>query len=197
MAQKPIAMEQLKQILQLQADGVAIREIARRVGISRNSVRKYLSRLNASNYNSDRDITDKAYDNDLLELDAERLRQITAHFSATGSELSRTGVTRQLLWQEYLVQNPDGYSYSRYCYHLKQYLKNRDLSMHLEYQPADMTMIDFAGKEMHYIDLATGERIECEVFVAKKGFKSLDLRPFLLELVLFFLSSNIQIAVEE
>jgi len=42
MAQKPIAMEQLKQVLQLQADGISIREIARRVGISRNSVGKYI-----------------------------------------------------------------------------------------------------------------------------------------------------------
>jgi transposase len=132
MAQKTIAMEQLKQILQLQADGISIREIARRVGISRNSVRKYLSRLKVDDNNSDRDLTDKAYNNDILELDAERLRQVTAHFSATGPELSRTGVTRQLLWKEYLAQNPDGYSY-----HLKQYLKNRNLSMHLEYHPAD------------------------------------------------------------
>jgi response regulator of citrate/malate metabolism len=45
MAQKPIAMEQLKQILQLQKDGISIREMARRAGISRNSVRKYLSLL--------------------------------------------------------------------------------------------------------------------------------------------------------
>ncbi|HZW64583.1 MAG TPA: helix-turn-helix domain-containing protein [Hanamia sp.] len=43
MAQKPIAMEQLKQILRLKNDGISIREIARRVHISRNSVRKYLS----------------------------------------------------------------------------------------------------------------------------------------------------------
>ena len=72
MAQKPIAMEQLKQILQLQADGISIREIARRVGISRNSVRKYLSRLKVDDNNSDRDLTDKAYNNNILELDAER-----------------------------------------------------------------------------------------------------------------------------
>lgn len=45
MAQKPIAMELLKQILQLRDDGVGIREIARRAGISRNSVRKYLRQL--------------------------------------------------------------------------------------------------------------------------------------------------------
>ena len=38
--------------------------------------------------------------------------------------------------------------------------------MHLEYQPADMIMIDFAGKKQHYVDVYTGERIECQVFVA-------------------------------
>ena len=42
MAQKPISMELLKQILQLNNDGVGVREMARRTGISRNSVRKYL-----------------------------------------------------------------------------------------------------------------------------------------------------------
>ena len=62
--------------------------------------------------------------------------------------------------------DPDGYSYSRYCYHLHQYLKNADVSMHLEYQPGDMIMIDFAGKKQHYVDVYTGERIECQVFVA-------------------------------
>jgi len=47
MSQKPIIMEQLKQILQLKSDGIGIREIARRTGISRNSVRKYLGLLDA------------------------------------------------------------------------------------------------------------------------------------------------------
>ncbi len=55
MAQKPIAMEQLKQVLQLQNDGVSIREIARRTGISRNSIRKYLPRMD----DSQSDITGK------------------------------------------------------------------------------------------------------------------------------------------
>ena len=166
-------MEQLKQVLQLQSDGISIREIARRVGISRNSIRKYLLRLNACKDSSDRDLADQAYSNDLLELEAERLRQVTTHFSMTGTELLKTGVTRQLLWQEYLAQHPDGYSYSRYCHHLNQYLKNRDLSMHLEYQPSDMIMIDFAGKKQHYIDASTGEQIPCEVFVAILPFSGL------------------------
>lgn len=173
MAQKPIAMEVLKQVLRLRSDGISIREIARRAGISRNSVRKYLLRINARGVTSDQQIACEAYNNDLLELEAERLRQVTTHFITAGIELTKTGVTRQLLWQEYLAQHPDGYSYSRYCFHLNRYLKHRDLSMHLEYTAADMIMIDFAGKKMHYVDLLTGEQILCEVFIAILPFSGL------------------------
>lgn len=54
--------------------------------------------------------------------------------------------------------------YSRYCYRLNEYLKYKDLSMHLEYQAGDMMMIDFAGKKQHYVDTQTGERIDCQLF---------------------------------
>ena len=94
MAQKPIAMEQLKQVLQLKTDGIGIREIARRVGISRNSVRKYLSILDAGEVQSDKDLAHRAYSNDLLELDAERLDKLKSHFTTVEAELKRTGVTR-------------------------------------------------------------------------------------------------------
>ena len=172
MSQKPIVMEQLKQILQLKSDGIGIREIARRTGMSRNSVRKYLAKLPVTSCDGDslvlsnRDLADNAYNNDQLEHDAERLQQLSKHFSACESELSKTGVTRQLLWQEYLSIHPDGYSYSRYCYHLKQYLRKSDVSMHLEYDPADMIMVDFAGKKQRYVDVFSGEVIECQVFVS-------------------------------
>jgi response regulator of citrate/malate metabolism len=58
MAQKPITMEQLKQILQLKNDGIGIREIARRTDMSRNRVRKYLSQLDAGT----NDLTNKQLD---------------------------------------------------------------------------------------------------------------------------------------
>lgn len=77
MAQKPIAMEQLKQILQLQKDGVPIREMARRAGISRNSVRKYLSLLQTTSDQPElpdnKALAGKAYSNDCSTHDAHRL----------------------------------------------------------------------------------------------------------------------------
>lgn len=171
MSQKPVVMEQLKQILQLKCDGIGVREIARRTGINRNSVRKYLAMLRAATVDdseafSNKDIAERAYNNDQMEHDTLRLEQLSRHFAACGSELSKTGVTRQLLWQEYLQHHPDGYSYSRYCYHLKLHLKKSDVSMHLEYQPGDMIMVDFAGKKQYYVDVSTGERIGCQVFIA-------------------------------
>lgn len=167
MSQKPIAMEQLKQILQLRTDGIAIREIARRIGISRNSVRKYLSLLeDSAGELTNKQLADRAYLNDSPGQDTVRLEQLVQHFSSTSSELEKTGVTRQLLWQEYLGQHPDGYGYSQYCYHLSRYVKRQDVTMHLEYRAADVIMMDFAGKKQHYVDPDTGECIKCEVFVA-------------------------------
>ena len=71
MSQKPVTMEHLKQILQLKNDGIAIREIARRTGISRNAIKRYLSRLEPPPGDPPEELTnkqlaDKAYDNDAL-----------------------------------------------------------------------------------------------------------------------------------
>jgi transposase len=174
MPQKPIVMEQLKQILQLRSDGIPIREMARRIGISRNSVRKYLQLLEAEPVNlSGKELADKAYKNETLEKNTRRLQQLHHHFIYAAPELTRTGVNRQRLWHEYLQQHPDGYGYSQYCWRLNEYLKRGDLAMHLEYEPGDMMMIDFAGKKMHYTDAETGELIACEVFVGILPFSGL------------------------
>ena len=45
--------------------------------------------------------------------------------------------------------------------------------MHLEYNPADIIMVDFAGKKLHYVDVSTGEYIGCQVFIATLPFSGL------------------------
>ncbi len=167
MSQKPIAMDQLKQILQLKTDGVAIREIVRRTGMSRNSVRKYLSRLDSTTEQlTNKALADTAYNSNDPESSVRRLEHLMHFFKYAVSELLKTGVTRRLLWSEYLLPHTGGYGYSQFCHHLNTYQKNSDLSMHLEYNPGDMIMIDFAGKKLFYVDEQTGERIDCQVFVS-------------------------------
>lgn len=165
MAQNPLTMEVIKQMLRLKQDGIGIRETARRLGISRNSVKKYLSQLQDIP-TDETDLSGRIFNTDCLAHDEQRMTDLAKHLGEAVSDLSKTGVTRQLIWQEYLDKHPDGYSYSRYCYHLQQYLKNRDLTMHLEYSYGDVLMIDFAGKKQSYTDPDTGELVACEVFVS-------------------------------
>src|SRR6266542_2057389 len=82
MSQKPLSMEQLKQVLQLKKDGVVIREIVRRTGISRNAIKRYLNRLEPTAGNPPAELTnkqlaDKAYDNDALLLTTDRQNALT------------------------------------------------------------------------------------------------------------------------
>jgi transposase len=74
-------------------------------------------------------------------------------------ELKRTGVTRNLLWQEYRLNNANGYSCTQFCYHLQQYFKKADVSMIMELLLGDKLFIDFTGKKMCYYDTYNGHQI--------------------------------------
>ena len=96
-----------------------------------------------------------------------------AHFEQWSRDLHKKGVTRQLLWQEYIDQHKDGYGYSQYCYYLQQFLQPVDVVMHLEYKPVEMIMIDFAGTKFPYADVDTAELLHAEVFVATLPYSGL------------------------
>jgi transposase len=173
MAQKPILMVQIKQVQQLYQSGISIKEIQRRLHISRNSIRKYIRKLGATTALSDKALADCAYNNEQQLFKTKRLHELIQHFKSTDRELHRTGVTRRLLWTEYMLHHEQGYAYSQYCYHLKQWLKQSDLAMHMEYTPGDLVMIDFAGEKQKYVDKETGAIISCEVFVACMPYSGL------------------------
>ena len=148
-------MDVKKQIGILQSLGYGKKTIARELGLSRNTVKSYL------------DVTE---DKDGDSPGESRREDLYSFFPYCRSELPRTGVTRQILWGEYRSRYPDGYSYSQFCEHLKQYLDRKDISLHIEQQPGDKLYIDFAGSKMSIADPYTGEIKEVEVFVAVLGY---------------------------
>jgi transposase len=168
MAAKAIRMEQLKQILRLKQDGFSIKAIARTTGIARNTIKKYLSRIDTDNASkvSNKELAGTAYDNDTTGLKDKRYVSLLDHFRHAETELNKTGVTRQLLWLEYKELHPDGYNYSQYCYHFNEFLRHKEVVMHLEHTPGEKIMIDFAGKPLSYVDSNSGELIGCQVFIA-------------------------------
>ncbi len=173
MAGKPKEMSQIKQLLRMHSQGFGKQTIAKRLDVSKNTVKSYLSRYDSLG----KEI------NDLLQLADPELERV--FFAGNPSykerdryeglqdllpyyeqELKRRGVNRQLLWEEYIVSNPEGYSRSQFCYHLQQHLQIKKSSLVLSHTPGECLYVDFAGKKMNYVDKQTGEMIECEIFVA-------------------------------
>lgn len=173
MGAKPKAMEDIKAVIRLHRDGFSNYAINEHTGISLPTIRKYLKRIKEVDCPLEQ----------LLSLDNQalceicfpengdegpnlRLRQLLAHFEAAEKELTKTGVTKQLLWLEYKEAHPDGFGYSQYCYHFCEYLKHKEVVMHLEHRAGETLMVDFAGKKLYYTEVETGEVVECQVFVA-------------------------------
>lgn len=182
MAQKPIDMNLAKQVQQLGNDGVPIKEIVRRVGISRKTVKKYLRLMKAlpqqveggqASIVTDTQLAAAIYDGDVVPVLGKRMEDLAKHFEYAKNERHKTGVNKQIRWIEYVEQYPDGYKYSQYCNLFMKYLKSTDPAFHCAYEPGELTQIDFAGKKLLYVDKATGEVTGCEVFVATLPYSGL------------------------
>jgi hypothetical protein len=129
MDNKRIKMSTVKQILRLHQEGKGMNTIARIVGVSKNTVKSYVhttSRYGLS-LPSLLEMEDMAL-SELLNAPPQdgcngRLEYFKSQLAYWEKELHRPGVTRYLLWQEYRIGQPSGYSYTQFCYHLQQHLK--------------------------------------------------------------------------
>lgn len=179
MANKLLNMNKLRQLLLFLDRGASQRSIEREVGINRRTIVIYLIKFNQTG------LSFKA----LLQLDDHKIEEILGlikpvvimdtdprrlHFNSLidllNHELSKEGVTRLLLWEEYINDYPEGFQYSRFCELLQEHQKLNSAVMHFEHQPGKMLQVDFAGTPLHYVDLATGELVACPVFVAVLPF---------------------------
>lgn len=175
MANKRIDMRKVRELLRLHfTQGQSVRQSAKIVGIGKSAASEYISGLKNSGltYQS----IEKLSDTDLLQIlnnkketENNRYQVILEQFSYIEKELKRTGVTLQLLWQEYKTTHPDGYAYSQFCHHYSKWKEDQKVSMTMEHKAGDKLFVDFTGKKLSFIDPKTGEQTECEVFVAVLG----------------------------
>ena len=172
MSGKPKLMSQIKQLLRLYQQGQSKKFIVRSLGLSKTTVNAYLAKIASSSLSIDAllDMEDPALEAKLHAGNPAykeiRFDELKSRFEYYVRELKRTGVDRRLLWEEYRLTNPGGYSYSQFCFHLSQQLIAARPSMVLQHQAGEKLFIDFAGKKLSYIDPGTGEVIYCHVFVA-------------------------------
>ena len=172
MAGKPKRMSQIKQLIRLHQQGIGKKAIARQLGMSKNTVKAYLQKIEEGKLDVPALLI---LDGPVLEArlfagnpsyKEERYDSFKDSLDYFSKELKRAGVTRRVLWEEYRQACPNGYGYTQFCYHLNQHVLAKNPSMVLEHKAGDKLFVDFAGKKLSYADIETGELIECQVFVA-------------------------------
>lgn len=173
MAGKITRMSLIKQLLQLHKQGAPIKQMSRVLDISKNTVKSYLAKLAALGLDIDRLLALEEVPleamfhsgNPAFKPD-ERYHQLMGQMDYILKELTRKGVTRMQLWEEYILQYPDGYRFTQFCFHIQQRGVASKPTMVLTHHPGEKLYIDFAGDKLGYCDKTTGELICCEVFVA-------------------------------
>ena len=177
MANKPLKMDKVRQILLLLDRSFSERAISRELKISRVTVHRYRETFQSTelDYKSLVNLTDEELDKLVSKKDSEppvldpRKRRFLNQASYFLEELNNprlVGVTRQLLWEEYCKEDPDPYGYSRFCDLLSEAAQVNGATMRFEHVAGEKLEVDFAGKSLHYVDPETGELISCPVLVA-------------------------------
>jgi transposase len=172
MSKQPIAMLQIRRILQLLEQGKSKREISRVLHSGRHTIDGYVSRIGQTGMElsmllklSDNALSELLYSNLPEPQPDHRYEDLKPRLDYLLKELNRTGVTKLLLWQEYSLEVEDAYSYPQFCTHLTTHAIKRSATMHFEHKPGERVQIDFAGKHLNYVDNLTGEIISCPVLV--------------------------------
>jgi len=165
-------MHQIRSIIQYLINGSSLRAISRELHLSRKAVTGYSNRLKACSIPleqlrelGDAELSAVVYLPVKEVVPDSRKEDFLSRTEYFIRELSRTGVTRLLLWKEYKKQYPAGYEYAQFCALLAHYIQTHNPSMRLLHQPAEVMMVDFAGDKLSYTNTATGEVIPCPVLV--------------------------------
>jgi len=170
-----VAMRQVREILRLKlSSALSGREIARRLGIAPSTVRETLTRFRSTglNWPLGGEVTDEDLENRLYGTAGTKQghRRVTEpDWSRIHHELKRKHVTLQILWDEYIDQNPDGYRYSRYCELYRGWARRLSVTMRQIHVGGDKLFVDYAGDGVPVVNRLTGEIELAQIFVAVMG----------------------------
>jgi transposase len=171
-------MEKIREVLRLSEKGISKREIERALNVSRPVITEYqeLFKRNQLTYIQIQNLTDEVL-SEILFPEAsnipEKKKRILSLFPEYVKELTRPGVTLQLLWEEYRSKDNDAYSYSQFCFHYQMWKEQLEICMHQEMKSGDKLFVDYTGNKLRVMDKVTGQEKEVEVFVGILGASQL------------------------
>ena len=164
-------MTKYREILRLYSLKFSKRNIALSVPCSRNTVSKVLKRAEELNISwplpegtTDADLEKQLFSSPTL-VSQKRMPD----FDHIRKELLKNGVTKKLLWTEYMADckqaGEDPLMYSQFCYHIQQDESKRRATMHINRKPGEQVEVDWAGDTAKLVDPYTGETTEAYIFV--------------------------------
>lgn len=174
MPQARLSMRKIEEILRLKYEvGLTHREIAQSCAVSASTVSEYVTHAKAAGLSwplpeglSGEELEELLFPN----RPPATGRQIPQpDWCEVHKERRRKSVTLSLLWVEYRQEHPDGYSYSQFCHHYRQWAKQLNPMMRQKHRAGEKLFIDYAGQTAPVIDPETGEVGEVQIFVAVLG----------------------------
>lgn len=154
-------------------------QISRTLKISRPSVIQYLIdfRSTGLSYQEIKLMDDDAF----LEFfekkkglsECKRYKIMSEYFTSFAEKLKLKGTTLQFLWDEYITEHPDSYSYSQFCFHYQVWRETTEVSMHIDHKAGDKMFVDYTGEKYFILEPKTGNKKEVEIFVAILGASQL------------------------
>jgi transposase len=169
MSRKGISMRKTREIIRLHHEfGFSYRAIAGSCNVSPTTVGSTLDKAAAAGLSWPLpEISDSELQQRLKGDKQPSLSKPTPDWEEVCRELKRKGVTRQLLWEEYRQVYPDGYRYTQFCKHLKEYMQCKDPRCRMEHIAGEKVFVDWAGQTIGYA--MQGEQRKAYLFVAVLG----------------------------
>lgn len=170
-------MYNIKEVIKVYETGMTSnRAISRIVGVHKDTVKKIISIYLTKNLTyqfikdlSDDDVYKIFYPNNINI----KYNKPEPNIEYILKELkSNKTLTIKMLWEEYLIQNPDGLRYTQFRERIKEAVGERDIRMHIERKPGEKMYIDWAGDTGKMYDNLTGEEKKVYFFVATVGVSS-------------------------
>jgi transposase len=167
-------MTKYREILRLSSIGFSQQNIAYSCSVSKKTVNKVLKK--AQELKISWPVSETQTDAVLAEMFfpssksfSEGKNKRIPDFDHIRKELLRNGVSKKLLWTEYMEQcrlnSEEPLMYSQFCYYIQQDEQKRRATMHINRKPGEQVEVDWAGDPAHIIDPDTGEIINAYVFI--------------------------------
>lgn len=164
-------MTKYYEILRLQSLGFSERNIALSVPCSRNTVSKVLKQAAEAgiSWPFPPGTTDADLERQLSPAAPSVSSKRMPDYNYIRKELLKNGVTKKLLWTEYMEEcrqsGEEPLMYSQFCYYIQQDESKRRATMHINRKPAEQVEVDWAGDPAKLTDPDTGELVNAYIFV--------------------------------